>query len=120
MLPTVIPDNSISQVSEKKGKGEDAINVVTTINNSNTQSQSQGQSLAVELFLDAIRDDLTGRQIKELKAVVVEADNDLKRLDRLFFPNLKSLAQTSPQILWPTFYQPNDLGQVRIVEPKNC
>lgn len=79
VLPTVIPDNSISQVSEKKGKGKDAINVVTTINNSNTQSQSQGQSLAVELFLDAIRDDLTGRQIKELKAVVVEADNDLQK-----------------------------------------
>lgn len=79
VLPTVISDNSISQVSEKKGKGKDAINVVTTINNSNTQSQSQGQSLAVELFLDAIRDDLTGRQIKELKAVVVEADNDLQK-----------------------------------------
>ena len=64
MLPTVIPDNSISQVSEKKGKGKDAINVVTTINNSNTQSQSQGQSLAVELFLDAIRDDLMVVKLK--------------------------------------------------------
>ena len=79
LLPTIIPNNRTTQVNEKKDKGKDAINVVTTINNSNTQSQSQGQSVAVELFLDAIRDDLTGRQIKELKAVVVEADNDLQK-----------------------------------------
>lgn len=79
VLPTVIPDNRTTQITGEKSKGKDAINVVTTINNSNTQSQSQGQSVAVELFLDVIRDDLTGRQIKELKAVVVEADNDLQK-----------------------------------------
>lgn len=78
-LPTVIPDNRTTQVNEKKDKGEDAINVITTINNSNSQSQSQEQSLAVELFIEAIKDDLTGRQIKELKSVVAEADNDLQK-----------------------------------------
>ena len=79
VLPTVIPDNRTTQITEKKGKGKDAINVITTINNSNSQSQSQEQSLAVELFIDAIKDDLTGRQIKELKSVVAEADNDLQK-----------------------------------------
>lgn len=77
VLPTVILDNRTTQMTEKKDK--DAINVVTTINNSNTQSQSQEQSLAVELFLDAIRNDLTGRQIKELKSIVADADNDLQK-----------------------------------------
>ena len=79
VLPTVIPDNRTTQITEKKGKGKDAINVITTINNSNSQSQSQEQSLAVELFIEAIKDDLTGRQIKELKSVVAEADNDLQK-----------------------------------------
>lgn len=79
VLPTVIPDNRITQVAEKKGDGKDSINVVTTINNSNSQSQDQGQSLAVELFIEAIKDDLTGRQIKELKAVVADANNDLQK-----------------------------------------
>ena len=79
VLPTVIPDNRTTQVTDKKSKGKDSINVVTTINNSNTQSQSQEQSLAVELFIEAIKDDLTGRQIKELKAVVADADNDLQK-----------------------------------------
>ena len=79
VLPTVILDNRTTQVTDKKSKGKDAINVVTTINNSNTQFQSQEQSLAVELFIEAIKDDLTGRQIKELKAVVSDADNDLQK-----------------------------------------
>ena len=79
VLPTVIPDNRITQVAEKKGDGKDSINVVTTINNSNSQSQDQRQSLAVELFVEAIKDDLTGRQIKELKAVVAGANNDLQK-----------------------------------------
>lgn len=79
LLPTIIPNNRTTQVNEKKDKGEDAINVITTINNSNSQSQSQEQSLAMELFIDAIKDDLTGRQIKELKSVVAEADNDLQK-----------------------------------------
>lgn len=79
VLPTVIPDNRITQVAEKKGDGKDSINVVTTINNSNSQSQDQGQSLAVELFIEAIKDDLTGRQIKELKAVVADVNNDLQK-----------------------------------------
>ena len=78
-LPTIIPDNRTTQITDKKGKGKDAINVITTINNSNSQSQSQEQSLAVELFIEAIKDDLTGRQIKELKSVVAEADNDLQK-----------------------------------------
>lgn len=79
VLPTVIPDNRITQVAEKKGYGKDSINVVTTINNSNSQSQDQRQSLAVELFIEAIKDDLTGRQIKELKAVVADVNNDLQK-----------------------------------------
>lgn len=79
VLPTVIPDNRITQVAEIKGDGKDSINVVTTINNSNSQSQDQRQSLAVELFIEAIKDDLTGRQIKELKAVVADVNNDLQK-----------------------------------------
>lgn len=79
VLPTVILDKRTEQVTEKKGKGKDAINVITTINNSNSQSQHQEQSLAFDLFIDAIKDDLTGRQIKELKAVVEEVDNDLQK-----------------------------------------
>lgn len=83
-ISTVIPDN----LQDKKGNG--AIQVTTNVNNSNSQMQSQQQSLAVELFLEAIKDDLTGRQIKELKAVVAEADNDLHKARPGIIEKLKS------------------------------
>ena len=88
-LPTIIPDNRRTQITEKKGKGKAAINVITTINNSNSQSQSQEQSLAVQLFIEAIKDDLTGRQIKELKYVVAEADNDMQKARLSIIAKLK-------------------------------
>ena len=78
LLPVVVPNNQTVSVSEKADISRDAINVTTNINNTNSQSQNQEQSLAIQLFVEAIKDDLTGRQIKELKAVVAEADNDLQ------------------------------------------
>lgn len=89
VLPTIIPNNS-TQTVKNKGQGKDAINVVTTINNTNSQSQSQEQSLAMEIFIEAIKDDLTGRQIKELKTVVAEADNDLQKARPRIIEKLKS------------------------------
>lgn len=74
----IIPASEL-QKQTKPSKKEVVKGVNITINNTNSQSQSQEQSLAVELFIEAIKDDLTGRQIKELKAVVEEADNDLKK-----------------------------------------
>lgn len=77
VLPTVITDKNVN-VDANVNK-RDAINVTTTINNTNSQSQNQEQSLAVNLFIEAIKDDLTGRQVKELKEVVEEAGNDLPK-----------------------------------------
>lgn len=83
-IPSVISDNS------QDNKGNGAIQVTANINNSNCQTQSQQQLLAVELFLEAIKDDLTGRQIKELKTVVAEAGNDLQKARPGIIEKLKS------------------------------
>lgn len=91
-LPSIIPDARITEIKEKEGKGHNAINVTTNINNSNQQSQTQTQeqTLAVELFIEAIKDDLTGRQIKELKQVVNDADGDLQKARSGIIDKLKS------------------------------
>ena len=78
LLPVVVPDNHIVQVADRSDTARDTINVTTNINNTNSQSQNQEQSMAVLLFIEAIQDDLTGRQIKELKMVVADANNDLQ------------------------------------------
>lgn len=71
-FPTIVP----TQLEQQK---QDMITINNTNANSNTQSQSQEQALAIHLFIEAIKDDLTGRQIKELKEIVAEADNDLQK-----------------------------------------
>lgn len=67
--PTVVPNRL-----EQK---QNSITIQNT--NTNTQSQRQEQSLAIHLLIEAIKDNLTGRQIKELKEIVAEADNDLQK-----------------------------------------
>ena len=88
-LPSIIPDKS--GIDEKK-EIEKTINVTTNITNSNRQSQTQNQeqSLAVDLFIEAIKDDLTGRQIKELKEIVTDAGNDLQKARTGIIDKLKS------------------------------
>jgi hypothetical protein len=87
-LPIAIPRTKLSP--KKQDQEPVPINVTTNINNSNSQTQYQQQSVAVELFLEAIKDDLTGRQIKELKTVVADADNDLQKARPIIIEKLKS------------------------------
>ena len=60
-------------------KNEKETNFVVNLNNNNSQSQNQEQSMIVQQFLDAFRDELTGRQLKELRSVIAESDNDLHK-----------------------------------------
>lgn len=60
------------------------------INNKNNQSQSQEQSMAINLFLEAIKDDLTGRQIKELKEIIAESGNDKEKARNGIIAKVKS------------------------------
>ena len=82
-LPTVIHNKDDVN---RQGK----ITVNTNINNSNSQSQSQEQSFAVNLFLDAIKDDLTGKQIKELKEVMAESCSDKEKTRNGIIAKLKT------------------------------
>lgn len=68
-FPVIIPNKK----EEKDNRLP--ININTNINNSNRQSQSQ----SIDIFTEAIKDDLTGSQIKELKEVVEQENGDLKK-----------------------------------------
>ena len=71
-LPTIIK-------KDIQMKNEKETNIVVNVSNNNSQSQNQEQSMIVQQFLDAFRDELTGRQLKELKSVIAEADNDIHK-----------------------------------------
>lgn len=69
-VPDVITGNKTIQYEEKNRKGKD-VHVTNTIYN----AQSQNQSQTVQIFFEAIKDELTGKQQKELKSIV---DEDLE------------------------------------------
>lgn len=82
-LPTIVP-------AESKNKKTEPITIKNTINNTNSQSQSQEQNIAINLFLEAIKDDLTGRQVKELKEILAEAGRDKEKARDGIIAKLKS------------------------------
>lgn len=82
-LPTIVPQNNKKQ----KDKG---VNITTNINNTNNQSQSQEQSVAINIFLEAIKDDLTGRQLKDLKEVIKDSGDDKEKARNGVIDKLKS------------------------------
>ena len=82
-LPSIVPQKN----NEKTERG---VNITANINNTNSQSQNQEQSVAVNIFLEAIKDDLTGRQVKELKEVIAESDGDKKKARDGIIAKLKS------------------------------
>lgn len=73
---------------ENNKERENGINI--SINNNNSQSQSQEQSIAINMFLEAIKDDLNGKQIKELKKVIDESGNDKEKAKNGIISKLKS------------------------------
>lgn len=71
-----IPTKVEKVVAVKAEKPENTVNFHNTI--SQSQAQSQSQEIAINIFLEAIRDDLTGKQIKEIKEIL-QTEKDIEK-----------------------------------------
>lgn len=78
--------------------------------NSQTQSQTQSQQIAIQLFLEAIKDELTGKQTKELKQIIEDHKDEPEKIKPKLLEKLESFGigvlsgivgniLTNPQIL---------------------
>ena len=54
-----------------------------------SQSQNQMQEIAITIFLDSIKDELTGRQMKEIKEIV-DQEEDVNQAKPKIIEKLKS------------------------------
>lgn len=61
-----------------KAQSKTSIDKSVHVNVTQTQSQSQEQSFAIDIFLEAIKDEIKGKQLKELKAIAQEEPNPEK------------------------------------------
>lgn len=62
-MPTII---------EKPLKIDKNTGTIVTVQQNQHVEQSQSQEIAINIFLESIKDELTGKQIKEIKAIVTE------------------------------------------------
>ena len=53
------------------------------INVNQSQTQSQQQSLALDIFIEAIKDELTGKQQKEIKEIITNEPNPIQAKTKL-------------------------------------
>ena len=70
--------NSVIEEVQTIGLPQPASKTVSgdiTINNTQNQTQNQEQIIIIEIFLDAIKDELNGKQRKELLAIAENAEN---------------------------------------------
>lgn len=83
---------SLKNIPELLKLEDSTSNISTQVNitNSNNQSQTQSQQQSVEIFIEAIKDDLTGKQVKELKEIVAEEDGNLEKAKPKILDKIKS------------------------------
>lgn len=53
-------------------------NINLTVNQTQNQEQSQKQTIEIEVIIEAVKEDLTGKQIKELDSIIKESDSPEK------------------------------------------
>lgn len=82
-MPTII-----QKTDDKNHKPETIVNVHQT----QQQEQSQSQKIAINIFLESIKDELTGKQFKEIKAIVAEEPKPEKAKSKVI-EKLKSFGE---------------------------
>lgn len=79
-IEEIIEDIKAVGLPEKKINSS---SISVTNNLTQSQQQEQSQQLVVEIFMEAIKDELTGNQQKEIKAILVEEKDIVKAKPKL-------------------------------------
>lgn len=82
----ILPFPVKAKMNSKSGINIQVSNTQSQIQN---QTQEQAQSIAIEIFIEAIKDELTGKQVKEIKGIFTE-EPDPKKARTKIFDKIKS------------------------------
>lgn len=102
------PQKNKPTISENKKE-----NIGVSIYNTNTQSQNQSQEQKIlqEIFIEAIKDDLTGKQQKELRAILDEHKDDVEKAKPKLVNKMLSFGKdVASNILANILTNPNIMG----------
>ena len=73
LLGILIACEEIPKIEKDQNPQEDNNIPLITINN--TQNQTQSQEIVINIFIEAIKDELSGKQLKEIKDIIKEEGN---------------------------------------------
>jgi len=79
-------------VQNQSPKGASDTGTIVNVHQTQNQEQNQSQRIAILIFLEAIKDELTGKQLKELKAIVSEESEPEKARSKVI-EKLKSFGE---------------------------
>lgn len=72
LCDTIIAEIKAIGIPTQKTINDNSVNVNTTVTQSQEQKQNQQQDVIVKILLEAVKDELTGKQRKELLAIAEE------------------------------------------------
>ena len=81
-----------SIIQKPTSKSKNTPTTVVNVNQKQQQEQSQSQEIAIHIFLEAIKDELKGKQLKEIKAIIAEEPEPEKAKSKVI-EKLKSFGE---------------------------
>ena len=108
LCDTIIAEIKAIGIPTRKTVNDNSVNVNTTVTQSQEQKQNQQQEVIVKILLEAAKDELTGKQRKELLAIAEETKDPqiahkrilakLKEFGEDVAANIVANIMTNPQI----------------------
>ncbi len=105
---TIIAEIKALGIPTQKVANDNSVNVNTTVSQSQEQNQSQQQEVIIKIFLEAVKDELTGKQRKELLEIAKETKDPkeahksildkLKEYGKDVAANIVANIMTNPQV----------------------
>lgn len=92
LIDSIIAEVKALGLPERKTTLDKSVNVNTTVSQNQEQHQSQKQNVIVEILLESVKDELTGKQWKELLAVAKD-NEDPEKTRKSILDKIKSFGE---------------------------
>lgn len=92
LIDSIIAEVKALGLPERKTTLGKSVNVNTTVSQNQEQHQSQKQNVIVEILLESVKDELTGKQWKELLAVAKD-NEDPEKTRKSILDKIKSFGE---------------------------
>lgn len=100
------------QLNPKSSTGSSDKAIVLNVNQTQSQTQNQDQRIVIDVFFEAIKDEIKGNQLKELKAIAKEEPNPEKAKTKIL-DRIKSWGEgVSASIIANIITNPNIWGSL--------